>query len=110
MVSAGGLRTCEMRSPTVTANWLTVPRPPRSVSGEISEMYIGTRDVFKPEVNVVMISVLPGMVSEPGFFGFVLFSRHSSTLGSHDFVFLPFYGKQNNCNFEYKVAISLPKI
>jgi hypothetical protein len=23
---------------------------------------------------------------------------------------LPFYGKQNNCNFEYKVAISLPKI
>jgi hypothetical protein len=43
--------TCEMRSPTVTANWLTVPSPPRKVRGEISEMYIGTRDVFKPEIK-----------------------------------------------------------
>ena len=42
------LLTCEMRSPTVTANWLTVPKPPLRVSGEISEMYMGTRDVFRP--------------------------------------------------------------
>ena len=44
-------RTCEMRRPTVTASWLTVPKPPRNVSGEISEMYIGTRDVFRPVVK-----------------------------------------------------------
>ena len=43
--------TCEMSSPTVTASWLTVPRPPRSVRGEISEMYIGTREVFRPGTN-----------------------------------------------------------
>lgn len=41
-------RTCEMSSPTVTANWLMVPSPPRRVSGAISEMYMGTSEVLRP--------------------------------------------------------------
>lgn len=41
-------RTWESRRPTVTASWLTVPRPPRKLSGAISLMYIGTREVFSP--------------------------------------------------------------
>ncbi len=35
--------------PTVTPNWLTVPKPPRKFNGAISEMYMGTNDVFNPE-------------------------------------------------------------
>lgn len=41
----------EMSRPTVTASWFTVPRPPRNVSGAISEMYIGTSEVFRPAHN-----------------------------------------------------------
>lgn len=41
-------RICEKRMPTVTPNWLTVPKPPRKFNGAISEMYMGTSDVFNP--------------------------------------------------------------
>ena len=43
---------CDTRRPTVTASWLIVPKPPRRVNGAISEMYMGTKDVFKPEKYV----------------------------------------------------------
>lgn len=43
--------TCDSKSPTVTASWLTVPSPPRKFNGAISDMYIGTSDVFSPENN-----------------------------------------------------------
>ena len=41
----------DIRSPTVTASWFIVPNPPRSVNGAISEMYMGTKDVFKPKIE-----------------------------------------------------------
>lgn len=40
--------TCDNSNPTVTANWLTVPKPPLKFNGAISDIYIGTNDVFKP--------------------------------------------------------------
>lgn len=40
--------TCDSSNPTVTASWLTVPKPPRRFRGAISDMYIGTSDVFRP--------------------------------------------------------------
>ena len=44
-------RIWEINRPTVTANWFTVPKPPRRVRGAISDIYIGTNDVFKPETR-----------------------------------------------------------
>lgn len=41
-------RTWESRRPMVTASWLTVPRPPRRLSGAISLIYMGTREVLSP--------------------------------------------------------------
>ena len=41
-------RTWESRRPIVTASWLTVPKPPRRLSGAISLMYMGTREVLSP--------------------------------------------------------------
>lgn len=41
--------TWDKSKPIVTANWLTVPRPPRKFNGAISDIYIGTSDVFKPK-------------------------------------------------------------
>lgn len=32
----------------MTANWLTVPSPPRRLRGAISLMYMGTSEVFNP--------------------------------------------------------------
>ena len=46
-------RICEIKMPKVTPNWLTVPKPPRRLRGAISEMYIGTSDVFKPFIYQV---------------------------------------------------------
>lgn len=51
-------RICSMPStwdnskPTVTANWLTVPKPPRRFSGAISEMYMGTSEVLRPSNQI----------------------------------------------------------
>lgn len=42
-------RISETTRPTATPNWLTTPNPPLRLSGDISEMYIGTKDVCKPE-------------------------------------------------------------
>ena len=41
-------RICETKRPTVTASWLMVPRPPLRLNGDISDMYIGTREVLSP--------------------------------------------------------------
>lgn len=46
--------TWEIRRPTVTASWFTVPRPPRRFNGAISDMYMGTNDVFKPQLIPMM--------------------------------------------------------
>ena len=42
-------RICDISSPIVTASWFTVPRPPLKLSGAISDIYIGTNDVFRPK-------------------------------------------------------------
>ena len=44
--------TWDSNSPTVTASWFTVPRPPRRLRGAISEMYMGTSDVFRPAMKL----------------------------------------------------------
>lgn len=46
--------TWETRRPTVTASWFTVPRPPLRFSGAISDMYMGTNEVFKPQLTPMM--------------------------------------------------------
>lgn len=46
--------TWDSNRPTVTANWLTVPKPPRKFNGAISDIYIGTKDVFNPENNIAI--------------------------------------------------------
>lgn len=48
-------RICERSRPTVTANWLTVPSPPRRLRGAISLMYIGTSDVFSPVDDAIIL-------------------------------------------------------
>lgn len=46
--------TWETRRPTVTASWFTVPRPPLRFNGAISDMYMGTNEVFKPQLTPMM--------------------------------------------------------
>lgn len=46
--------TWETRRPTVTASWFTVPRPPLRFNGAISDMYMGTSEVFKPQLTPMM--------------------------------------------------------
>lgn len=46
--------TWDKSSPTVTASWLTVPRPPRKLRGAISLMYMGTNEVFSPQLTPIM--------------------------------------------------------
>lgn len=47
-------RTWDKSKPTVTASWFTVPRPPRKFSGAISLMYMGTNEVFSPQLTPIM--------------------------------------------------------
>lgn len=49
--------TCESSRPTVTASWFTVPSPPRRLSGAISDMYIGTSEVFSPVSKQTDVSI-----------------------------------------------------
>lgn len=44
-------KICDISNPIVTANWLTVPKPPLKLSGDISVIYIGTNDVFSPAIQ-----------------------------------------------------------
>ena len=47
-------RICEKRIPTVQPSWFTVPKPPRNVNGAISETYMGTSEVFRPQLKPMM--------------------------------------------------------
>lgn len=51
-------KICDISNPIVTANWLTVPKPPLKLSGDISDIYIGTNDVFSPATQSTLIRKL----------------------------------------------------
>lgn len=93
--------TWETRRPTVTASWFTVPRPPLRFNGAISDMYMGTNEVFKPQLTPMMNRPKNNISYDSA--SFVKPIRHAPTMPSTLFSskppFLRFRAEGANINF-----------